>query len=162
MDLPRELEDYLHAHIPISEYMGVTVLEANEERVRLHLPLEPNINHRQTVFGGSESAAAILSAWSLLWVRLRNHESHPKLVIRANSIEYTKPIESEFQAETQPISQEEWNKFLVGLERKGKGRIPIRARLLAEDQVCGEFSGTFVALVDLIAPSYGAAANSQQ
>ncbi|RYE53550.1 MAG: hypothetical protein EOP18_08925, partial [Rhizobiaceae bacterium] len=50
--------------------MQVRVVAASVERVTLSAPLAPNINHRATVFGGSASAVAILSAWSLLHLRL--------------------------------------------------------------------------------------------
>ena len=51
-----EVEDYLHQHIPLSLYMEVKVKQADEYGVTLQAPLEPNINHRSTVFGGSVSA----------------------------------------------------------------------------------------------------------
>ena len=146
MSLARELETYLHLHIPISASMGVSVLEASYERVRLRLPLEPNINHRQSVFGGSESSAAILSAWSLLWVRLQNCDPIPRLVINSNTMDYTRPIDTHFDAITMPVDPDTWRRFLSGLERRGKSRIHIRAVLQTGDQICGEFSGAFVAL----------------
>lgn len=124
------------------------MLEATDYRVKLGIPLEPNINHRQTVFGGSESAAAILSAWGLLWVRFRNLETRPKLVIRSNSMEYLCPIEGDFVAVTLPIEPNEWTKLVNGIERKGKGRIQIRSQLWAGGLLCGEFLGIFVALAN--------------
>jgi thioesterase domain-containing protein len=56
-----ELERYLHQHIPLSEAMQVSVVEVHPEHVVLSAPLAPNINHRETVFGGSASAVAILA-----------------------------------------------------------------------------------------------------
>ena len=50
--------------------MEVTVVEASLHQVVLSAPLAPNINHRETVFGGSASAVAILAAWSMLHLRL--------------------------------------------------------------------------------------------
>ena len=146
MSLESEVEAYLHLHIPLSAYMGASVLLADDDSVRIRFPLEPNINHRQTVFGGSESSAAILCAWSLLWVRFRGFEVRPRLVIRSNSFEYTRPIESEFVARTLPVEPREWDKCLAGLERHGVGRIQIRAAVEADGDVCGEFVGTFVAI----------------
>lgn len=67
---PRELETYLHAHIPLSLAMRVSVEEASPQLVVLGAPLLPNTNHRGTVFGGSASALAILAAWALLHTRL--------------------------------------------------------------------------------------------
>ena len=50
---PSELQTYLHQHIPLSQAMQVTVMEASLQQVVLTAPLVPNINHRETVFGGS-------------------------------------------------------------------------------------------------------------
>jgi hypothetical protein len=63
---PAELERYLHEHIPLSRAMGVAVDSATTDGVRLRAPLAPNINHRETVFGGSASALCILAAWQRL------------------------------------------------------------------------------------------------
>jgi len=48
---PAELESYLHEHIPLSKAMAVSVAEASVDSVTVSAPLEPNINHRATVFG---------------------------------------------------------------------------------------------------------------
>ncbi len=146
MSLESEVEAYLHLHIPMSGYMGASVVSASDDGVLIRFPLEPNVNHRQTVFGGSESSAAILCAWSLLWVRFRGFEVRPRLVIRSNSFEYTRPIESEFVASTSPVAPSEWEKCLAGLERHGVGRIQVRAVVESGGVVCGEFVGTFVAI----------------
>lgn len=87
----RELQEYLHAHIPISKSMGVEVIEANGEGVKLSAPLAPNINHRETVFGGSASAVAILSAWTLLHVRLKQEGIGSRVVIQRNVMNYERP-----------------------------------------------------------------------
>ena len=58
----QRIQDYLHEHIPLSKAMGATVLKVDLSGVVLSAPLEPNINHRETVFGGSASSLAILAA----------------------------------------------------------------------------------------------------
>ncbi|MDL2338661.1 MAG: YiiD C-terminal domain-containing protein, partial [Pseudomonadota bacterium] len=50
--------------------MQVSVVEVSAEQVVLAAPLAPNINHQDTVFGGSASAVAILAAWSMLHTKL--------------------------------------------------------------------------------------------
>ena len=52
---PAALESYLHEHIPITRAMQVRVVEIGPEHARLTAPLAPNINHRETVFGGGLS-----------------------------------------------------------------------------------------------------------
>ena len=66
------VEVHLHCHIPISPAMGVRVLVCDNTAVTLAAPLAPNINHRATVFGGSASAVAILTAWTWLHFVLRD------------------------------------------------------------------------------------------
>ena len=67
--LPIELEWYLHEHIPLSKATEVSVVSVAEDTVILRAAA--NINHRETVFGGSASAIAVLAAWRLLHARLR-------------------------------------------------------------------------------------------
>lgn len=50
---PAELENYLHHQLPLSKVMQVSVLNLSTDSVVLSAPLEPNINHCGTVFGGS-------------------------------------------------------------------------------------------------------------
>ena len=72
--------------------MAVSVRSVEHDAVILLAPLAPNINHRDTVFGGSASALAILAAWSLLHVRLRAEGITGRLVIQRNSMEYERPV----------------------------------------------------------------------
>ena len=143
---PLELERYLHDHIPLSKAMEVSVLEAGNDAVLLKAPLGPNINHRETVFGGSASALAILAAWSLLHRRLREEGIHCRLVIQRNTMAYDLPIQGDFTARAILDPQADWSLFTRMLTRKGKGRITVRSSLEYEGQQVGLFSGDFVAL----------------
>ena len=69
---PHELESYLHEQIPLSQAMAVRVVSVSDDSVVLGADLAPNINHRETLFGGSASAIAILAAWSLVHSRLHS------------------------------------------------------------------------------------------
>ena len=97
------LQQYLHEHIPLSRAMQVTVLAASVEEVLLAAPLAPNINHRETVFGGSASAVCILAAWSLVQVRLRAARIPARLVIQRNLMEYLLPVSGNADA---PVVEE--------------------------------------------------------
>ena len=144
--LPDELEQYLHAHIPLSRAMGVSVVSVGASAVVLSAPLGPNINHRETVFGGSASALAILGAWALLQVRLRNEGIASRLVIQRNTMEYERPILGDFTARSSFEQPRQWQKFIPMLKRKGKARIAIVSVLEHAGEVVGRFTGEFVAL----------------
>lgn len=144
-----ELQRYLHDHIPLTEAMGVSVESAEEGKVVLRAPLEPNINHRDTVFGGSASALAILAGWALVHVRMRALGHSPRrIVIQRNRMEYERPIEGEFRAECSAPEPAAWERFLRILERRGMARLALEARVLEGSAVAGRFQGDYVVMED--------------
>ena len=142
---PIDIEHYLHAHIPLSGAMGVRVLSASRESVRLGAPLAPNINHRATVFGGSASALAILAAWTLLYVRLETEGISARLVIQRNSMDYEKPMSDDFTAEARSPDDAVWERFIQTLRRKGRARIEVVSLLECRREKAGGLHGEFVA-----------------
>ncbi len=142
---PSEVQSYLHEHIPLSAAMQVRVESASPEQVVLGAPLQPNINHRETVFGGSASALAILSAWTLIHLKLEEGGLETRLVIQRNSMHYEHPIEGYFTATAVSPAPERWQAFERALERRGRARIPVGSRLVAEGRQAGRFEGEFVA-----------------
>ena len=144
--LPAELERYLHLHIPLSKAMQVSVVAAGAATVVLKAPLEPNINHQETVFGGSASALAILAAWSLVHTCLLDVGIASRLVIQRNTVAYELPIDGEFTARSSIEDPEAWHQFVRTLTRKGKARISVSSVLELAGQRVGLLTGEFVAL----------------
>ena len=142
----QNLRDYLYEHIPLTAAMQVEVLVASPERVLLQAPLAPNINHRNTAFGGSIAALATLAGWSWLYIMLRERSNPPRIVIKSSSIDYEQPIDSEFTAELRPPSEATYERFIAGLDRRGSGRIQLSVDVLCEGEVVASFQGEFVAL----------------
>ncbi|MFP3949168.1 MAG: YiiD C-terminal domain-containing protein [Longimicrobiales bacterium] len=153
---PSDLERYLHEHIPLTAAMGVIVEVAGQGRIVLRAPLDPNINHRDTVFGGSASALAILACWALVHLRMRELGHSPRrIVIQRNSMEYERPIEGEFTAECRAPDAGAWDRFLRILERRGIARIGLEATLHDEgvdgarsESAAGRFEGAYVVMED--------------
>ena len=143
---PAELESYLHAHIPLSKAMQVGVVVASTAGVVLSAPLAPNINHRDTVFGGSASALAILAAWSLLHTRLNAEGITARLVIQRNTMSYEQPVLGRFTATAAIDSAETWENFLRMYRRKRLARIVVTSLLHFDGTVAGRLEGEFVAM----------------
>jgi thioesterase domain-containing protein len=148
--LPAELARYIHAQIPLTKAMEVSVLSIEASAITLQAPLAPNINHRQSVFGGSAAALAILAGWALLHVRLRAEGIPARLVIQRNTMEYRHPILGTFSARARLEHPQRWKPFTSTLARKGKARIAVSAELEHVDQVVATFTGQFVALGDAV------------
>lgn len=142
----RELEHYLHEHIPLSKAMGVAVQEATAAGVTLSAPLAPNINHRETVFGGSASAIAILAAWALLYVRLEQEGIGSRLVIQRNVMRYERPIVGDFTAQSGVPDPATWARFIKTLRKRNRARISVSVTLHCDGARVGLLEGDFVAL----------------
>ena len=144
----RELEQFLHEHIPLSKAIGVQVQKSCADHVVLSAPLTPNINHHSTVFGGSASAVAILAAWALLHIRLRQAGLQSRLVIQQNTMKYEQPIANKFIASSYVEDLSAWEKFKDMLRRKKRARISIKVTIQCRGEKVGEMNGEFVALAN--------------
>jgi thioesterase domain-containing protein len=144
--LAREIEQYLHRNIPLCAAMSVHVQVATPRRVELAAPLAPNINHQSTVFGGSASAVAMLSAWTLVHLGLRHEGIDATTVIQRNAVRYQAPMHGDFIAVCTLADEAAWQHFVKCIERHGRGRISLKAHLLVNGRQTASFEGDFAAL----------------
>ncbi len=142
----KELELYLLQNIPLTRAMQISILEVTLDGVVVSAPLPPNINHRDTVFGGSASAIAILAAWAFVHTRLLSEGTKSRLVIQRNKMEYDLPIDGTFTAHSSLANPIDWDKFTQTLQRRGRARITILSVLKYQGQDVGHFEGQFVAI----------------
>jgi thioesterase domain-containing protein len=140
------LERYLHEQIPLSAAMGVRVKMATVERVQLSAPLAPNVNHNETIFGGSAAALATLSAWTLLHLRIERTGLRARLVIQRSRMEYERPLPGDFDAVCRFADELAWERFRITLVRRGRARLTLAADLVYQAQRMAAFEGDFVAL----------------
>ncbi len=140
------IQSYLHQHIPLSRAMEVSVVEANPDGVVLHAPLAPNINHRESVFGGSASSVAILAAWTLVHFRLQSEGFNCRVLMQRNAMEYDEPILADFDAHCSLEKPQTWQRFIKVLKRKGRSRIIVQASLDCAGVRVGMLEGAFVAI----------------
>ena len=140
------LQRYLHEHIPISRALGVGVAGATADRVRVRAPLEPNLNHRSTAFGGSVGAIAVLAGWGLMRIRVDHLSPVPHLVIQRSNLEYLLPIESDFEATCAAPSQDRWDRLWRAYTQRGRGRIDLTVEVTAAGELAARFHGTYAVL----------------
>lgn len=126
--------------------MQVSVIGVQFDSVLLSAPLAPNINHHDTVFGGSASAVAILAAWSLVHTRLKISGISGHLVIQRNTMRYELPMAGTFTARSFLQDDTAWESFTQMLARKGRARIAVSCILECARQPAGYFDGEFVVI----------------
>jgi len=140
------VEQYLHDHIPMTRHLGISVRAWDGESLHLSAPLEPNLNHRQTAFGGSVASVAIMAGWSLVHLRLLERDLECRLVIQTSHMEFLRAVETDFEAVATSPAGESWDRLFAGLERRSAGRIDVASDVLASGELVAEHTGRYVAL----------------
>lgn len=143
---PDALTAYLRSNIPLTAAMAVEAVSVAPEAVVLRAPLAPNINHRQTVFGGSASALAIVAAWSLVHLRLEAGGVPHRLVIQRNTMSYEAPMSDTFTAIATLPPDSDWDGMLATFARRRKARIAAVAALVSHGRPTGRLEADFVVL----------------
>lgn len=145
MSLQKQLEEYLHEHIPISLSMGIKVECVTPDEVILCAPFSKNFNHKKTIFGGSLHAVATLACWSLLHINLKDF--YPiELVITHSNVDYIAPVTADFRAHSFLPEDMAWKHFTHMLRMKKKARISMKAEIYQHSQLAVDYEGTFAAI----------------
>ena len=143
----RYLESVLHHDIPLTRDMGLKVLEWHEQQLSLHLPLEPNVNHKSTMFGGSLYCGAVLAGWGWLHLCLKEEgitDGH--IVIQEGQISYPLPVTGDATAICPAPEAKAWKRFLAMYRRYGRARLTLQTRIVnqgSEDDAV-IFTGQYV------------------
>lgn len=146
------LQHKMYTEIPITRQMGLKIVSAGDKEILISAPLEPNINHNATVFGGTIASALLLSGWALTESRLKKWGISAHVVVMKTEIEYLLPVEGEFTAGCFLEDERVWQEFQYKLLRKGKARIRLEGAVRVDGEVAARFTGQYVALMET-APS---------
>jgi thioesterase domain-containing protein len=143
----RQLESVLHHDIPLTRDMGLKVLDWHDQQLRLHLPLDANVNHKSTMFGGSLYCGAVLAGWGWLHLRLKEEgitDGH--IVIQEGQISYPLPVTGDANVLCQAPDPVIWKKFLTTFQRYSRARLTLHTRVVNEgrDEDAVRFTGQYV------------------
>ena len=144
---PRSLESFLHEKIPLTRAMGLSVVECGARTV-LEAPLEPNVNHLGTAFGGSLHALPTLACYAALWTLLRDAGMDGHVVVKRSSASYRQPVKGTLRAVCLRPPAGLATEFIGDLRRHKKARMELEALVEGADgKPAVEYHGSFVALV---------------
>jgi len=138
------LQKILHEEIPLTREMGIKVVAHDEGSLTLSAPLEPNINHKRTAFGGSLYSVSVLSGWGLIYLVLNRQELNGHIVIQESNTRFLAPVSSEIIATSSFDSQEQLEQFLQMYRRKGIARIQLSSSIESMNRPAVSFSGRYV------------------
>lgn len=143
--LEKELQSILHEEIPLTRSMGLSVNTVDTNRVILTAPLEPNINHKCTAFGGSLYSVAVLCGWSLIYSRLHDLQLHSgHIVIQSSEVNYLLPVDGTIRAICTLQDPEAFDKFTKIYKRKKIARIELNTQIVFQEKIALDFTGQYV------------------
>lgn len=143
-DIKQSLQTVLHHEIPLSREMGVTVVDCDSTSLTLQAPLDKNINHKSTAFGGSLYAVAVLSGWGLLYLLLKKHALSGHIVIHESQVKYHRPVQGDIISTARIDLSSDLDRFIKIFQRSGKARIKVHAQIMFESELAVEFYGQYV------------------
>jgi thioesterase domain-containing protein len=144
----RGLEAFLHEKIPLTRAMGLRVAVSNAQRLVLEAPLENNVNHLGTAFGGSLHALPTLACYAGLWTLLREAGIDGHVVVKHSEAFYRQPVTGTLRAVCARPPMTVAQEFIRDLQRHKKARMVLTAVVEgANGKPAVEFSGSFVAVV---------------
>jgi len=144
MDARNHLQSVLHEEIPLTVAMGIGVVHCSQERVELSAPLEPNINHKCTAFGGSLYSVAVLCGWGFVFHQMRLNKLSGHIVIQHSEVDYKLPVDGEIRAICEVNNEINLSRFLKIYRRKNIARIKLDVKILFNKQEAALFSGSYV------------------
>lgn len=148
MMLASELGDLLRTEIPIAQTIGIRNFTLSENHFSFELPLQPNINHKGTLFGGSLYSAGALACYGLFLSEIRAKDfGTNNIVISEGSMKYVAPVDQDAVVRASWSSPEEKQEFFDTLAAKNRARVLMRAKIEINGKLCAEFSGYFVAKI---------------
>mgnify|MGYP000137248381 CR=1 FL=1 len=111
----KSLEAFLHEKIPLTRAMGLHVAESNARRLVLEAPLDKNVNHLGTAFGGSLHTLPTLACYAGLWTLLREAGIDGHVVVKHSAADYLSPVKGTLRAvcvrppaaEAEPVDPDE-------------------------------------------------------
>ncbi len=140
----QELQQVLHNEIPLTQTIGIRVTECSPQRIELTAPLEPNINHKCTAFGGSLYSVAVLCGWGFVYQQMKLNQLTGHIVIQSSEVNYLLPVDGEIRAACELKESSVINRFIKNYKRKGRARIHLPVEILFNNKTAVAFRGQYV------------------
>jgi thioesterase domain-containing protein len=144
---PSVINKFLREEIPLTQAMGMTVTAWDGHTVTLTAPLEPNLNHADTAFGGSIATMGIMAGYCLTYLMLGERRISNRLLIQQSSTDFLRPLDGELVARACVPEGEALAEFLEMLQRKRRARLTLESQVTCKGLLAARHSGVYVAML---------------
>jgi thioesterase domain-containing protein len=141
-----EFSQQARRSIPMLATMDMRFTELGDHSLRVDMPLGPNINDKQTGFGGSISALATAAGWAIVSLLLKPRFSSVDVVIAESHMRYLAPATRNFYA-IASISKPAMSAFKQLLDAEHCGRITLQVMIEQDGEQIAVFTATYRAKI---------------
>ncbi len=142
-NIESKLQEFFKSHLPITQFMEMDVESYDGNTLILHAPLDPNINDKQTAFGGSLYNASVMACWGMLYLKTLEANIVCNQVVTKGSIEYKAPVTGDIRAICHAPNQTDIDNLMAAFKHKGRARLSLQATIECSGKVAVEFEGTY-------------------
>lgn len=142
-----DFNKFLHKNIPSVRFMQLQLLSCTDNTLTAKAPAKPNLNDKQTIFGGSSGALMVVCGWSLIKYNLEQRGFNHDVVIAEAKTRWHK-------AQTEDLwinahTEISWSETEMTLNNNQQTKITIDAQINnAKKQPCSTMTAIFVVLVN--------------
>ncbi|MFT6190397.1 MAG: thioesterase domain-containing protein [Oleispira sp.] len=127
--ISEKLKQFFLDHLPITQFMGLEVESYDGDTLILTAPLEPNINDKQTAFGGSLYNAAVMACWGMVYLKTQEKNIDCNQVVAEGSMKYIAPVSGRIRAICHAPSEGGLAEFFENFDLKGRAKITLEAAI---------------------------------
>ena len=144
------LERLITEKMPITEHLEFSLVADDDGRVRASAPLQPNVNHMGSAFGGSLSMLATVTGWAMMHRvvedAVEDMKRRVEVMIQESDIEYMRPVYENISVVCERPDEDTLERFQQMLDRWGRARLDLKCKIDAAGERAVTFIGSYVAL----------------
>lgn len=145
-DISQKLTDFLKAHVPATQYMGLEVQHYDGKTLQLSAPLAPNINDKNTAFGGSLYCLCVMSCWGMLYLKTQEKGIACNQVVMQSSINYYAPVDDTIVATCESPDPAVLDDFFNRFTNTGRAKISLQSHIECNGKKAVSFEGQYALL----------------
>ncbi len=144
----KAFEAFLYAQIPLVKAMQLKLKRVSESTLEATAPIQPNINDKQTVFGGSSAALMTICGWTLIKANLEQLGVDNDVVIYQAKNKWLKAQQDDLIIKASIDTNTDWQALCHQLKHKNRSqKLTINCEVLnQQNQVCSKMLGQYVIL----------------
>lgn len=142
------LERLITEKMPITQHLQFSLSAGERDEIIASAPLQANLNHMGSAFGGSISMLTTLTGWAMVHTLLEEMRHQAQILIQESDIEYLQPIREDLRVICERPDASAIERFQQMLDRWGRARLELKCKVYEAGERAVTFIGQYVALAE--------------